>query len=352
MFRACGRLQTLFYVELLKFDIIDIPANLFGNYCIIFRSFLLFKRMNSNKLKIENLWRPLIIVVATLFLYFYVILNLVRDWYSDENYSFGLLIPFVIGYIIWTNFDKLKESVGKPQYLLGGLLTCFALLMLLAGLLGAEIYFQRLSLIIILAGILIYFYGAHLVRMLAIPFLLLFLSIPIPQILFNKVAFPLQIYASQLAVWLIRASGVPTLRMGNVIEILPRNAVQVISLEVVEACSGIRSLMTLVTLGLILVYFTRTNKNYKPTNFFSFVHNKDFWRGVIVMGSAIPIAIVTNGGRVAATGILTYYYGMWATKGLAHDVAGWLVYIVALLILILVNYIMLKIFGKEDSENV
>ena len=217
--------------------------------------------------------------------------------------------------------------------------------MLLGGTLGAELFTQRISLVLLLAGIVVYFFGAKILRLLIVPFVLLLLSIPIPQIIFNKIAFPLQIWASQAAVWGIRLFEVPTIRKGNVIEILPNGATQIIALEVVEACSGIRSLMTLVTLALILAYFTR-RETVHSTKFWK---NFDFWRTIILMLAAIPIAVLTNAARVTSTGVLTYYYGKAATEGTLHETSGWLVYVAALTILIGVNYI-LKKFQRRNAE--
>jgi exosortase D (VPLPA-CTERM-specific) len=186
-----------------------------------------------------------------------------------------------------------------------------------------------------LAGIIIYFFGANLLKLLVVPFLLLLFAIPIPQIIFNKIAFPLQIWASQLAIFGIRVFGVPSVREGNVIELLPIGAMEVSRLEVVEACSGIRSLMTLVTLALVLWYFTKDNKKF------------DWIRALILMFSAIPIAILTNSARVTSTAILTYNYGK-QTAATWHDVSGWLVYLVALILLWLVNFIIKKFQSQES----
>jgi exosortase D (VPLPA-CTERM-specific) len=307
--------------------------------------------MKSSDLQFKDLWKPAMVVLTVVFLYVHVLTKLVGHWWVDENYSHGLLVPFLIGYIIWFKFPRLKKVSLTPQVWIGGGLIGLALIMLLGGTLGAELFVQRISFGLMIAGMVIFFLGVTFFRMLAIPFILFLLAIPIPQIIFNKIAFPLQIYASQIAVWGIRVFGVPTVRKGNVIEILPEGAVQIIALEVVEACSGIRSLMTLMTLGLILVYFTRTNESRFPGDWFAFVKNSDFWRGFIVMLSAIPIAILTNAGRVTATGILTYYYGKKATESFVHDLAGWLVYLVALILLIAVN-LALKKFMKWKSESV
>ena len=283
---------------------------------------------------------------ALAFLYASVLAKLGLDWWTDENYSHGLLVPFVIGFIVWLEFDDLRRAAGKPNFWLGVAAILCALFLLLGGVLGAELFTQRVSFVLILAGIVVYFFGAKILQLLVVPFALLLFSIPIPQIVFNKIAFPLQIYASQIAVWGIRLFEVPTVRKGNVIEILPQGATQIIALEVVEACSGIRSLMTLVTLGLILAYFTRERKHDAEKGWFFCLKSFDFWRAVILMLSAIPIAVLTNAGRVTATGVLTYYYGKKATESFWHDLSGWLVYLVALGFLIGINFILKKIHRR------
>ncbi|NNE99025.1 MAG: exosortase [Pyrinomonadaceae bacterium] len=302
--------------------------------------------MRLADLNFKTVWKPALVVLALGFLYATVLTRLVGHWWVDENYSHGLLVPFIIGYVVWINFDSLKKAASDSSFILGLLIVISSLGMLLAGTLGAELFVQRISFALMLAGIVVFFFGAKILQFLTVPFVLLLLAIPIPQIIFNKIAFPLQIYASQLAVWGIRLFSVPTVRKGNVIEILPQNATQIIALEVVEACSGIRSLMTLMTLALILAYFTRENAAEKADGWTSFLSKTDFWRGIILMFSAIPIAIITNAGRVTATGVLTYYYGKKATMGLAHDIAGWIVYIVALLMLIALNFAMKFLIRK------
>ena len=290
--------------------------------------------------KNDLIFKAVAVVGAFAFLYATVLAKLGRDWWSDENYSHGLLVPFVIAIIIWREWDSLKKAVAKSPAWLGGAVVVLALLMLTAGTLGAELFTQRMSMVLMLAGLAVYFFGTKILQLLAVPFALLLLAIPIPQIVFNRIALPLQTWASQMAVWGIRIFDVPTVRLGNVIDILPRGSTQTISLEVVEACSGIRSLMTLVTLGLILGYFTRRDDGGRGANF----STADFWRTCILMVSAVPIAVLTNAARVSVTGILTYYYGKEATTSTWHELSGWLVYLVALTLLLGVNVVLKRIF--------
>jgi exosortase len=313
---------------------------------------LLLKPMNSDANNFKKLWKPVLIGLVLVFLYTDVLAKLGRDWWTDENYSHGLLVPFLIAFIGWLEFEDFEKIDKTPRFWLGGSLILAALSMLLGGTLGAEIFTQRVSFVVMLGGILVYFFGARILRLLVVPFVLLLLSIPVPQIIFNKIAFPLQIYASQMAVWGIRLFEIPTVRKGNVFEILPRGATQTIALEVVEACSGIRSLMTLVTLALMLAYFTRAKREFGGTagGRAGFLKSFDVWRAVILMLAAIPIAVLSNAARVTATGVLTFYYGRQATEGSLHDALGWLVYIVALGWLLLLNFALRLAFRKFSDE--
>jgi len=308
----------------------------------------LVSRMSDSASYPKNLWKPFLIAAALSFLYATVLAKLGRDWWTDENYSHGLLVPPVIGFIVWLEFDELRKVSKNPSLIFGGALILLSLVLLLAGTLGAELFMQRISLILMLVGVVIYFFGAKILKILLVPFALLLLAIPIPQIIFNKIAFPLQIWASQMAIWGIRLFEVPSVRKGNVIELLPQGATQVVSLEVVEACSGIRSLMTLMTLALVLAYVTRTKKPAAESSWLDCLKDFDFWRTVILMFSAIPIAILTNAARVTATGVLTFYYGKQAAEGFTHDVSGWLVYLVALGLLMSVSFV-LKKFHRRDA---
>ena len=149
--------------------------------------------MSSSETKHKYLWIPIAIASALAFLYANVFVKLGRDWWTDENYSHVLLVPFVIGFVIWSEFDEFKKAAAKPAIWIGGCVVFAAILMLAGGSLGAELFTQRMSLVLISVGIVVYFFGVKILQMLAVPLALLFLSIPIPQIIFNKIAFPLQI---------------------------------------------------------------------------------------------------------------------------------------------------------------
>ena len=282
----------------------------------------------------KKLWQGLAISFAIAFAYATVLVKLFRDWWNDENYSHGLLIPFIIGYILWTQRDKLGRTSVNPTLLLGGGAILFALFSLWAGVAGAELYTQRLSLILLIIGITLYFWGFKLLQLLLVPLTLLFLAMPIPTIVFNKIAFPLQLFASRCAVWSMSVLGIPVLRQGNIIELKPLNSVDTKKLEVVEACSGIRSLMTLLTLAVVFAYFTHTPpSDATGGKRFGWLRSYWFWRSAIIVLSAVPIAILTNAFRVSGTGVLAHYYGTAVADGFFHSFSGWAIYIVAFILL-------------------
>jgi exosortase len=279
----------------------------------------------------ERVWKPLVIAAAVAFAYWGVLARLGRFWWDDENYSHGLLIPFVIGYILWAERDRLAGVARRPSVVWGGAAAAAALVCLWVGTAGAELFTQRTSLVLLLAGLAVYFWGWRMLRAVVVPLFLLALAIPVPTILFNKVAFPLQLFASRCAVWAMRMFDIPVLREGNVIELYPLGSTTTKKLEVVEACSGIRSLMTLVTLAVVFAYFTGPSDDdgkggRKLARFRSL-------RAVLIVLAAVPIAIITNAARVSGTGILARYYGTEVADGFFHEFSGWVIYVVAFLLL-------------------
>lgn len=329
----------------------------------------------------NHLWKSLTLAGALGFVYWAMLWRLGYDWWTDENYSHGLLVPLIIGYILWTERERLqRRAAGCPSLVWGGGAIVCALLALWAGTAGAEIYIQRLSLVLMLAGIAVYFWGFSLLKLLIVPLGLLLLAIPIPAIIFNKIAFPLQLFASRCAVWAMRLFDIPVLRQGNIIELKPLNALETKKLEVVEACSGIRSLMTLVTLAVVFAYFTHPKRNPKDDapggggsgggsvsdsgggrgssgdgssssgGLMRALGGYPFWRSVILVVSAVPIAIATNALRVSGTGVLAHYYGTEVADGFFHSFSGWVVYIVAFLLLLAVGWLLDRVGARGGGD--
>jgi exosortase len=235
----------------------------------------------------QKLYKPLGIAAALTFVYFAVLMKLGRDWWHDENYSHGLLVPFIIGFIIWQERKRFAEQQSKAAFWIGAACVGLALMALWAGTAGAELFMQRASLLLMLTGILIYFFGARIIQVVAVPILLLALAIPIPQIIFNKIAFPLQLFASKCAVAAMSFFEIPVLRQGNIIELMPLGAKEPKRLAVVEACSGIRSLMTLVTLAVVYAAKGRRRRS-------------TCWRPAACVPDVCVVALRNPGRRLSA----------------------------------------------------
>src|ERR1700730_56955 len=182
------------------------------------------------------------------FLYRHVVVKLVHDWATDGNYSHGFLIVPISLYLAWERREALARAPRAPSIVGLGIVLA-SLAVLTAGVLGAELFLTRISLIGVLGGTVLFTLGWRHLKMLAFPIVFLLLMVPLPAIIFNQVAFPLQLLASRGAEFALRLLGIPVLREGNVINLAS------ITLEVDEACSGIRSLVSLFTLALVYGYF-------------------------------------------------------------------------------------------------
>ena len=232
---------------------------------------------------------------------------LVHHWYTDDNYSHGFLIVPLALYLVWERRASLAQITPVPALVSGGIMVLGSVLVLVAGLLGAELFLTRIALVGVLVGAVLFILGWPHLKMLAFPLAILLLMIPIPAILFNHIVFPLQLLASRVGEMSLSAAGIPVLREGNVITLANT------TLEVAEACSGIRSLVSLLTLAIVYGYFTDARTSIR----------------VLVALSSIPVAIFANGMRVAGTGIAAHYYGSAAAEGFFHTFSGWFVFIAA-----------------------
>jgi exosortase len=264
------------------------------------------------KLSQQFWWRAAVLAAAWLWLFHDVIRRLIDDWRVDENYSHGFLIPLISAYGIWAQRKRLALLELKPKFWQGGLIVLAAVLLHLAGVLSGELYASRLALVLSLAGVTLYFSGWVWLRALSFPLGLLLLALPVPSLIFNPLAFRLQLLASDYATRAIQLCGIPALREGNLIELAH------LKLEVVEACSGIRSLMTLATLAVVYAYFFETK----------------WWRRAVLVLAVAPIAVLTNAARVALTGVLAHTRGTQAAEGFLHNFSGTLVFAAAVLLLL------------------
>lgn len=259
---------------------------------------------------------PVIIAVGTLLLllaalYGGIALRMGLHWYHDPDYSHGFLVPLLAGYFVWERWDRLKATNFDPNAW-GIPVLAFGLLMLVIGSIGAELYLQRSSIIVVLAGLVLLTMGRDILRVLLFPIAFLFFMIPLPAIVVNAVAFPLQLFAAKTAAFCLFNFGIPVLREGNVIVLAGT------TLEVAEACSGIRSLQSLLALGTVYAYFSQTV----------------MWKRWVLVILSVPIAIAANAFRVSGTGVLAHYWGPEAAEGFYHTFSGWLIFVFAFLMLL------------------
>jgi exosortase len=250
--------------------------------------------------------------------YLPVLQRLVHQWNYDPDMGHAFFVPLIAGFIVWQKREEL--AVIKPQPSAWGLLVvAWGGLQLLIATLGAELFTARTSFVITLIGIVWTLGGTLILKKLAFPLFLLFFMVPIPSVIYSAATFKLQILASQLADNALTVLSIPVLREGNVLE-LPNQR-----LSVVEACSGIRSLLSLTFLSLVYGYF----------------FERKTWLRVVLFLSTIPIAIVANASRVTMTGIMTQVKAELA-EGFFHQAEGWVIFMVALVILIVWHQLLVR----------
>lgn len=261
-----------------------------------------------------SFWKPLLLACVIVLLYYPVLIKLVTDWWNDPNFSHGFFVPLFSAYLVWEKRSELKSLPLKPSSA-GFVIIIGAMCLLVVGTLGAELFLSRTSLVFLLAGLIIVFGGFQWMRSLLFPWVFLFFMIPIPAIIFNQITFPLQLLASRLASTVLPLFQVPVLREGNVIH-LPS-----MPLEVAEACSGIRSLMSLGTLAIIYGYFLDTSR----------------WRRVALLVAAVPIAVAANALRIVGTGLAVQYWNPERALGFFHEFSGWVIFVVSVMMLFVVH---------------
>lgn len=270
----------------------------------------LITRQSSSSTEAIPLWQIAILAALFLWLYEPTLTHLVGQWWRDPNFSHGFFVPLFAAFVVWQERHRLAAIDRRPSWW-GLLALALALTLLLGGQLGAELFLARISLVLLLAALVVVFLGWSFFRALLFPLAFLLLMIPIPTIIFNQITFPLQLQASKVAAFTLPLFGVPILREGNVIN-LP-----VMSLEVAEACSGIRSLMSLTTLAVI----------------YGYLMERRIWVRWVLALAAVPIAIVANSVRIIGTGLLVQYWNPDKAEGFFHASWGWIIFVLSLLML-------------------
>ena len=266
-----------------------------------------FKPLTSIR---TTLLKLAIILACLVLLYFRVVQGLVSDWLHLPDFSHGFLIPIVSLYFV---YERRKELLvlNRSNNWTGLSLLLFGIVLLLLGNLATEYFTMRFSMLVVLGGIVLFLLGKKFFKTLLFPIVFLIFMIPIPSVLMDRITFPMQLFASKVAARSLYLIGIPVLREGNIIQLANT------SLEVAEACSGIRSLISLLALSVVFAYFSQNTT----------------WKRNLLVLSTFPIAIIANAARVTGTGILAHHYGDKVAQGFFHGFSGWILFVVAFICL-------------------
>ena len=271
-------------------------------------------------------WKTIILLMLIGWLYVPILVPLVRQWWIDPNFSHGFFVPLFSGFVVWQKRLQLA-SIPRVPSSWGLAVILVAVFTLVLGVFGAELFFSRVSLLMLIGGLVIFFLGWQMLRAILFPLLFLILMIPIPAIILNQITLPLQILASKLAAWSLPLCGVPVLREGNIIN-LPA-----MPLEVADACSGIRSLLSLTTLAVMYGFLLETR----------------IWLRITIALASIPIAVAANGFRIFGTGLLVQYWDPEKAEGFFHQFSGWLIFVVSLLLLFALHWCVKSFLDRREA---
>jgi exosortase len=271
------------------------------------------------------LWSAILLSLLLL-LYGPILRALVLQWWSDPDYGHGFFVPLFSGYILYQERKRWMNGEAKPNNF-GFLVMLGAIGLLLVGSLGAELFLSRVSLLVLLAGMILFLAGWRVLRAVSFPLAFLLFMIPIPVIIYNQITFPLQLIASRFATFWLEAARVPVLRDGNIL------VLSNYSLEVVEACSGIRSLLSLIALAVAYGHFAEPRR----------------WVRYLLVMLMVPSAIISNALRIMGAGLLAHRFGPGAAEGFLHTFSGWVIFMTALGLMVASHWI-LRHVGSPSKQ--
>lgn len=266
--------------------------------------------------------------ILTVLCYLPVLTRLGAQWFNDEDMGHGMFVPVIAAYIVWLRRDDLLHAEIKANYW-GLALIAWGAFQLLLGTVGAELFLQRTAFIVTVAGCVLLTCGAAVLRIVAFPIVLLLFMVPLPRIIYTQITFPLQLFASSVAETVLNMINIPALRDGNILELAGGQ-----KLSVVEACSGIRSLLSLTFLSLV----------------YAFLFDKKPWMRWVLLLLTIPIAIAANAGRVTVTGIMSNYKPELA-EGFSHTMEGWIIFVLDLLLLIAAHRLVNLVYNALHAKS-
>jgi len=250
------------------------------------------------------------LAAAFILVYGQILRTIMQEWWTNEDYAHGLFTPFAVAYLVYDRRKELFNIHASPSAF-GLVIILGSQALLLVGFLGAEFFLQRTSMLLFIAGVILYIWGWRALTKTAFGLVLFLLAVPLPAIVFNSFALPLQLLASSLAEGVLDMLHVSVYREGNILQ-LPNGLL----LNVTEACSGIRSLVSLIALAAL-------------TTMIPHFRSMRWWARITFIVSSVPIALVANALRVTATGLLAFNFGVGAAEGFLHSFTGAFVFVFA-----------------------
>lgn len=277
----------------------------------------------------ELLWKFGLLLSLWLVVFFPLYPGLFETWLKNSNNSHGILVPFISLYFIWQLRDKIVHLEAE-SYIGGAVVLAISLFLYLVSYTGSVTFVARLMMVFSLYGLILFTLGKKFFNTLRFPLFFLIFLVPVPESIVNEIALPLQLFATTVSAYLLKALAISVYQEGNLLYFTQTQ------LEVAQACSGIRSI---VSLGMISVIF-------------AYMSEELLWSKIILIFSAIPIALVANIFRVTATGLLANFFGEQVAQGFLHEFSGFLVFFFGLMLLY-GEFIILKYFfpGKNQTVN-
>jgi exosortase D (VPLPA-CTERM-specific) len=246
------------------------------------------------------------------------------DWMlTKPEYGHGLLMPFTAAFLVWQRSDRLRTAPfigswwGVSLIILGAALGA-------VGELSSVFTLEHYAAMMMLFGMLLALTGAAAFRMLWVPLLVLVFMIPLPEFLYRDISAELQLLSSEIGVWVVRCFGVAVYLEGNVIDL------GAYRLQVAEACSGLRYLFPLMTIGFVMAFFFKTV----------------LWKRALLFLSSIPITILMNSLRIGIIGVTVEHWGVEMAEGFLHEFQGWVVFMVSGALMLL-EMILLTLIGSD-----
>ena len=286
------------------------------------------EQLTLNQTAKLKLYILILLVLAIGVSYYSALEELVHRWSTEEEYSYGYFIPFIVLYLLYTKRDLILREEANPEWY-GLFLVIFALFLLIVGELSALYIFSQYSFLILILGLILTFFGAHVFRLTFVPILISVFAIPLPYFIESTLTWKLQIISSKIGVGIIRILGIPVFLEGNIIDLGNYK------LQVIEACSGLNYLYPLMSIGFIVAYIFKAPLLYRS----------------IIFLSTIPITIIMNSLRIGMVGILVSYSGIKMAEGFMHYFEGWLIFLACLGILIFEIYLLTRIMPNKPRLN-